>query len=164
MTLTAPRLVGGNPTYSNGHEASVLCAEVGPFWPASDYDAAIADVDDALVTAIRPIAYDVDVGQCDFWDVAPRPDIARQPVISDIPTLVLHGEYDLAVPPSNSALAAENLTNAQRVVFPGYGHVVLGQNADPESASCELGILEAFVDAPTEPVDTACVDALTDPF
>ncbi|HJK97732.1 MAG TPA: alpha/beta fold hydrolase [Polyangiaceae bacterium LLY-WYZ-14_1] len=165
LTLTIPRLLGGSGVVSTGHEASVLCAEVSPFWTRGDWEAETASVEPALVAALGPISYDVDVGQCDFWEVAPRPaEEATEPVSSDVPALLLHGEYDSSVPPSNSELALDTLSNAQRVLFPGYGHVVIGQNPDPAGESCEQQLLAAFLEDPGAPLDTTCVESLSDPF
>jgi len=164
LQLTAPAFIQDDAFFNQGHEASVLCAEVAPFWPRADWEEDVAGVEPVLVDAVGPIAYDVDVGQCEFWDVDAQPARVIEPVTSDVPALLLHGEYDPAVPPANSEAALANLSNAQRFLFPGFGHVVIGQNVDPDEESCEQGLLRAFLDDPTATLDGTCVDEYEDPF
>jgi pimeloyl-ACP methyl ester carboxylesterase len=95
--------------------------------------------------------YDV----CDFWDSGTAEPIEREPVRSDVPTLVLAGEFDPITPPAWAHRAAATLSVAGVVEFPGVGHAVITQG------ECAEGLISAFVDRPTDPADAACAAELT---
>ena len=76
-------------------------------------------------------------------------------VRSDVPALMLVGQIDLVTPKYVSDDFAEDLDNADTVVFPLTGHfTLLGQ------FECATGIVLDFVADPTAPIDRSCVDAL----
>jgi pimeloyl-ACP methyl ester carboxylesterase len=90
--------------------------------------------------------YDV----CDFWDSGTAEPTEREPVHSDVPTLVLAGEFDPITPPAWAHRAAETLSAAEVVEFPGVGHAVLTQG------ECAEGVISAFVDRPSDPAESVC--------
>ena len=51
-----------------------------------------------------------------------------QPVVSDIPTLVVAGEYDPITPAKWAESAASHLANSFYFLFPGGGHGVIDLN------------------------------------
>ena len=67
----------------------------------------------------------------------------NEPVASDIPTLVLAGEYDPITPPAWGELASNGLENSFFLEFPGLGHGVSLEGG------CPLGIILAFLDEPS---------------
>lgn len=87
---------------------------------------------------------------CAAWDVQPSPPVENEPVRSDIPTLVLAGEYDPITPPSHGMAVAANLSNATFVEFPAVGHGLLLEG------DCATSIILAFLDGEDAP-DTSCV-------
>lgn len=94
---------------------------------------------------------------CEMWASGEADAVENEPVTSDIPTLVLAGQYDPITPPKWGEQIANHLTNAQFVTFPGLGH---GVNADDP---CALAISMAFFDAPESAVNSACVADMTSP-
>ncbi len=48
------------------------------------------------------------------------------PVVSDIPTLILAGEFDQNTPAYWGKLAGETLSNSHYLEFPGCGHGIIG--------------------------------------
>lgn len=91
---------------------------------------------------------------CSAWvDGKPAP-IENEAVVSDIPTLILSGEFDPITPPAWGQLVAETLTNSQCLEFPGYGHGVFGTNA------CDNQIVIDFLNDPNAPVDANCINSL----
>ena len=88
---------------------------------------------------------------CQFWGARKADPIENQPVSSDIPTLVLAGEYDPITPPLWGQLAAENLSSSFSFEFPGVGHGV------STSGACPLQITRAFLDNPTVKPDASCI-------
>ncbi|MEM6581807.1 MAG: alpha/beta hydrolase, partial [Pseudomonadota bacterium] len=157
VQAVAPDLLTAFESISWGHFASVDCAENNPFWSEAQRMQSNANVNPLISAALDPVSHGVDVGQCEFWDVQERPSIAGEAVLSDIPALILHGDYDVAIPLSYSEKAAENLSNSQLVVFPGFGHVVLGQDFNVDGTSCGQRILAQFLDDPMATVDTSCL-------
>jgi hypothetical protein len=88
---------------------------------------------------------------CDAWHPYRADSTALQPVRSDVPALVLAGEFDPITPPSHARLAAETLTNHTLLEVPSRGHAVVPTTA------CTRGIMEDFMDDPTAPLHTRCV-------
>ena len=96
---------------------------------------------------------------CQSWGAVQPDPKENQPVRSDIPTLVLAGEYDPITPPSWGRLAAKNLPRGFFFEFPGVGH-----GASVSGEPCPLGIALAFLNAPTASPDASCIDGMTGPY
>ncbi len=143
---------------SYGMHLSVQCNEEIPFTDPADLEAAMAAIP-ALeeyfqeASTVGPPAFDL----CALWDVTAAQAVENQPVTSDIPTLVMAGEYDPITPPRWGERAVESLPNATFVEFPGVGH------AAALSADCPAEVAIAFLDDPTAPVDTSCIATMTPP-
>lgn len=88
---------------------------------------------------------------CEGWGMRYPPSIENAPVVSDIPTLILAGEYDPITPPAWGRLAAETLSRSYVYEFPNTGHAVIGRGACPQQ------IIRSFLDGPAQPPDTSCV-------
>ena len=94
---------------------------------------------------------------CQSWGAKEADPIENQPVVSDIPTLVLAGEYDPITPPAWGQLADENLSNSFYFEFTGLGHGVGTEN------ECPLSISLAFLDFPTIEPDGSCIAGMDGP-
>ena len=90
---------------------------------------------------------------CDIWDVGAADATVHEPVSSDIPMLLLVGQYDSYGVPSLVAEAARSLPGAQTVEFQGSGTNVL-------ALDCALSIRNAWLDAPAAAPDSGCADDL----
>jgi len=88
---------------------------------------------------------------CITWGLDPAPHLATEPIVSDIPTLVLAGRYDPITPPEWSHTAIVNLTDSTFVEFPASGHSVLTDNP------CALQITSAFLNDPDKKPDLSCI-------
>jgi pimeloyl-ACP methyl ester carboxylesterase len=137
----------------NGVALSVMCSEETPFarphiTGAADPEAAHAD---------SRLDGDLGFDICDLWlgDVVPDP-VENEPVVSDIPTLILTGEYDPSTPPRWGRLAAETLSRSLVYEFPGVGHIALLGGA------CPKRIMADFLDDPLTPPDSDCIDDMRD--
>ena len=75
-------------------------------------------------------------------------------VKSDIPTLILTGEFDLQTHRSNGPLVAESLKNSQLVEIPHVTHVQSFRH------DCTRTIMRDFHNAPMKKVETACLAAI----
>ena len=79
---------------------------------------------------------------CQAWRVPPAPAAERQPVTSEVPTLLLSGGYDWLTPPAWGREAARSLPSSRHVVFRAQGHGVVVQ--DP----CAGRLRDSFIDDP----------------
>jgi pimeloyl-ACP methyl ester carboxylesterase len=97
------------------------------------------------------------VDLCAAWGARePGPD-EYAPVTSDIPTLILAGEYDQNTPARFGRLAGETLSRGYYVEQPGGGHGVIG------SGACAARIIRAFYDDPWTRPDDACMRVMPGP-
>ncbi|MEM9774548.1 MAG: alpha/beta hydrolase [Chloroflexota bacterium] len=90
---------------------------------------------------------------CDVWSVGAADSFVNAAVVSDIPTLVLVGEFDTATPPVWGELTVETLSNGILVEIPGGGHSLVSSNG------CAIGLMDAFFAQPNN-LDTSCVDSI----
>ncbi len=145
-TLLTNNLANG-AFFSWGMHLSVECYEEVPFADPAAVDAAAAAADPRLgdyfegATNVGPAVFDL----CELWQAGTPPPLENEPVVSDIPTLVMAGEYDPITPPEWGENAAEYLTNAAFVEFPAVGH------AASVSGDCPLAVATAFIDDPDGP-------------
>ncbi|HUT19579.1 MAG TPA: alpha/beta hydrolase, partial [Anaerolineae bacterium] len=137
---------------ADGMYNSVVCSELADF--------SVADMasSEGLYPQVSEVVEDlIDEAMlqpCQLWGVDHLGDALDQSLVSDIPTLLLSGEYDPTVPPQLAEVAAEGLTNAHLYTFPATSHGILG------SSECAHAILLAFLDDPTQEPDASCLDAM----
>ena len=141
---------------SEGMNNSVDCQEEVAF---NDEAKAIANV-----PADPPLLHDNSVNaiqstfaDCQTWGVIAADEIESQPVVSDIPTLVVAGEFDPITPAKWAESAASHLSSSTFFVFPGGGHGVIDLN------ECTQGIMLAFLEDPTTQPDGSCVADIAEP-
>ncbi|MFQ6102580.1 MAG: alpha/beta hydrolase [Anaerolineae bacterium] len=138
---------------SRGMQLSVLCTEDLIGRTPEDLLNVMAAVPRQLRGQADPedvIEYDV-FGLCENWPVVEADPWVKEPLVSDIPTLVLAGEFDQVTPPEYGQLVASYLSNSYFFEFPGVGH---GLNIYSE---CARSITAAFLDDPTRAPDAACI-------
>ncbi len=87
---------------------------------------------------------------CPVWRVPPAPAAERQPVESDIPTLLMSGGYDWLTPPDWGRAAKKHLSLARHVIFRAQGHGVTAQ--DP----CAARLRDEFFEAPDPRYPLSC--------
>jgi len=91
---------------------------------------------------------------CALW---PRAEIERdytKPVKSDVPVLILTGQWDPVTPPSNGDRIAKTLSNSLHVVVPSGAHGLGGL----EGMDCIDNLIVKFIESGTvKGLDTACV-------
>jgi hypothetical protein len=90
---------------------------------------------------------------CEVWDVEAADEETFEPVDTEVPLLVVTGQFDQITPLSYGETVADAADTAWYVEVPGVGHAPL-----PAAGECGLGVLEAFVDQPTDEPDAGCVD------
>ncbi len=98
------------------------------------------------------------IGICDAFQTGTAPAIEDEPVVSDLPTLVVSGEYDPVTPPAFAEQVDSSLTNSTYVAFPAAGHGPTGTVACPRQVAVD------FFNDPAAELDTSCVDEMNVDF
>ena len=88
---------------------------------------------------------------CDRWSDRPTDPIESEAVASDIPTLLLSGQFDPTTPPRWADLAAETLSNSYTFVIPMAGH---GVGIDTQ---CGQKLIGSFLERPDQRPDSSCL-------
>ncbi|MBX3080973.1 MAG: alpha/beta hydrolase [Anaerolineae bacterium] len=143
-------------TDSEGMFNSVECAEEIPFNSLDKAKAAAAQIDASLQAWVLA-DLDITYATCAIWQVQSAPAIESQPVNSDVPTLVLAGEYDPITPPAWGQRAAANLSHSYFFTFPGMGHGVTFDDVCPQQISL------SFLENPATQPDASCIKSMSPP-
>lgn len=88
---------------------------------------------------------------CELWLAEARPASVNDPVESDVPALLLSGNFDPITPPHYADMAAETLTNSYNFALPHVGHGVL------RSDRCAVDIAVDFINEPFSEPDSSCI-------
>ncbi|MEL6383251.1 MAG: alpha/beta fold hydrolase [Cyanobacteria bacterium J06626_18] len=91
---------------------------------------------------------------CDRLQLETLPASVDSPVVSDIPTLVLSGQFDPATPPSLLSQILPTLGNAYSYTFPDGAHGQLWP-----FGNCSAQIFDRFIQNPLTAPDGTCVEA-----
>jgi pimeloyl-ACP methyl ester carboxylesterase len=137
---------------TRGMTFSVLCTEDLIGRTPEDLLNVRAALPRQLVGSVDPefvIDYGI-FGICENWPVEEADPAVKEPLVSDIPTLILEGEFDPVTPSEYGQLVADNLSNSYFFEFPGVGHDVLADE-------CARSISGAFIEDPTEAPRAACL-------
>ena len=137
-------------TISDGMALSVTCREEYPFEQGAPIAAAIK----AHPRFAHLTLTDSTLAACPIWGVGRSPAIESQPVTSDVPALLLSGDYDVVTPPYWAEAAVRHLSHGHLVKFPGIGHGVIA------SDTCADAVVAAFLKAPREEPKPACLARL----
>jgi pimeloyl-ACP methyl ester carboxylesterase len=92
------------------------------------------------------------------WGAGKADPLENEPVTSDIPTLILTGEYDPVTPPAWGQMVAGDLTNDYYFEFPGVGHGVTLSGEE-----CPLDIALAFLNNPAAEPASLCIADMDGP-
>jgi pimeloyl-ACP methyl ester carboxylesterase len=146
-----------NLVFDSALAQSVLCDDQVPLMTPDIITHATAGVRPELVHAFEAGFTDIVVMACAGWTgIQPTP--ARQPVTSDIPTLILHGQYDSAIPRAYGHQIAATLSHSTVVDFRGYGHGAIFAFATAAGPPlCAMRVVADFVANPERTPDVSCV-------
>lgn len=153
--VLVPMVESGLPSFSGlsrGMLHSVECYEEAPFNPPEAIQA--ASQSRPILLDYLPIHFNLAI--CEIWPSGQAGPLETEPVHSDIPTLLLAGEYDPYTPPSWAERAAATLSNSYVYVFPGIGH------GPVVHSKCARNIMLEFIDDPTIEPDAACLAEIDD--
>jgi pimeloyl-ACP methyl ester carboxylesterase len=135
-------------TMSEGMYNSVICSEEAGF------DADAIDVDGVRSYFADGVGEELQgvLDSCARWDVVTLPEMANAPVESEIPTLLLSGQYDPITPPQFAETAHETLSNSYNYVLPNGGHGVAFL-----VDACMDEIVDDFLRDPTSEPSSFCL-------
>ncbi|GEM_PF-405858 len=90
-------------------------------------------------------------GICENWPVEEADPWVKEPLVSDVPALVLTGEFDPVTPPEYGQLVASYLSDSYFFELPGMGHDIL------VASECARSIIGDFIADPTQAPDASCI-------
>ena len=138
-------LISMTETLALGMHNAVMCTEDVPFYLDASIDRAALNASfmgHVQLEALEAI--------CSVWPAGPIDDDFKQPLSTEIPTLLLSGSADPITPPRFADMAARNLRKAWLLTGEHQGH---GQIA----VGCMPRIIERFIDgAQLGEGDAAC--------
>jgi len=138
-------MTGLNEMLARGMELSVLCAEDYPFIDGS------ADYTNTLMGNLMLEIIEL---QCNVWPADGVPEDFHQPVVSNLPVLLMSGERDPVTPPHYAALAAESFSDHLNLVARGRSHSVMRH-------VCLRDITTEFINSGSiDDLDTSCVEKI----
>ncbi|HEV8122662.1 MAG TPA: alpha/beta hydrolase [Gemmatimonadales bacterium] len=150
-TLRAARMMVGDGVQEAAFDAQVLNNLVYCYDEYSPSYQAAADSINALVKP--PFQGKGDRSDCVIWVDRFADSSEREPIHSDIPTLILAGHFDDRTPPEHARRIASTLGRAYVYELPNEAH-----GARP--AGCHLSILTQFLKDPFHEPDASCIAAI----
>ncbi len=118
-----------------GLHNSIMCSEEVPFFPqqTSTPQSEISSyLGGHFIDSMRSI--------CSVWPVDEPPEDLKAPFVSDIPTLLISGEFDPITPPSYAVHTQQFFSNSQHFMLRGQAH-------STSSVGCMPYLIEKFVSA-----------------
>jgi pimeloyl-ACP methyl ester carboxylesterase len=138
-----------------GMRLSVWCAEEYPFNNQGVIKKETSRYPE--VAGLSPAVFDSTI--CNIWGVAKVPDIENQAVKSDIPVLLINGEYDNETPPGWADKMRKNLNNSYHLVFKGWKHTPTTNWGN----QCAMKAANDFFNNPNQAPMPACFKKITTP-
>lgn len=128
---------------SHWMELSVICSEDYPLMRPRPQDAD---------TIIGEVFYKMLITQCEIWPRGEVPADFHQPFSSDVPALLLSGEFDPVTPPRYAEQAVKQFSQHLNLVVKGQGHSV-------SFSQCTYEIVTDFItNAGFDELDTSCLE------
>jgi pimeloyl-ACP methyl ester carboxylesterase len=137
------RNMGGS--MARGMQWSVICAE-----DADRYREGTADG-----TLLGPDVARMFFAACATWPHGGRPEDFTAPLKSDLPVLLLSGEFDPVTPPRFAEQVLQTLPNGRHLVLRGQAHGTM-------SLGCMPRLLGQFLESTdARALDASCLDSMT---
>ena len=141
-----PLLAVAPSRFNWGLRLSIWCAEEMPF----EKPARIAAQSAAAFGLAGIDASTASAEMCAAWKVTAASPQANLPVTSDVPTLILAGEFDPVTPPAWGRRLLRTMANARFVQLPGQAHGAMFNR-------CGGQLTLAFLRDPRAPLDLDCI-------
>lgn len=159
---TGPVTNDTNDFVAQGKTMSYQCHDLVGFLTPRDLRRAARDIP-PLAPRFLASDFNLPLGPagCRIWDVGSADPVQHEPVSSEIPTLVLAGEYDIGEPPLIARQIPWTLPNSFYYEFPAGAHLQLADyNFD---SPCARSIATQFLRAPGAEPDSTCIASVA-PF
>lgn len=140
------------PGNGKGMRLSVWCAEEFPFVSQEKVKSEMHKYPE--VRGLSPAVFKEEV--CKIWGVKKVTDIENQPVKSDIPVLLISGEYDNETPPEAAKAMQKNLPNSFHLVFKAWKHGPTTNWSNP----CAMTAANMFFNNPQSLPQPECLNAI----
>jgi len=132
---------------------SVICLEDGPYLNEDLFTEVRGSVSEVAAEYVPessiPDSYLIDY--CTNWVQGGSAPEVYSPVVSDIPTLLLSGEFDPVTPFDFAEAVAENLSTSYSYLFPAFGH------GSSIAGGCPTDISVEFINNPMSEPDASCI-------
>ena len=141
--------------FGRGMRLSVWCAEENPF---NNQEKIIDETNKyPTVKGLSPAVFKNEV--CKIWGVKKVLDLENLAVSSDIPVLLISGEYDELTPVKWAEAMTKNLTNSYHLVFKGWKHGPTTNWSNP----CGMQAVNNFFNNPTKKPEPDCFEKIKRP-
>lgn len=137
-----------------GMRLSVWCAEEYPF---NDQETIKKEKERPEVAGLSPSVFEAEV--CEIWGVKKAEAIENEPVKSDVPILIINGEYDAETPPKWGQAMSQNFSNSYYLLFKAWQHTPTTNWSNP----CAMEAANAFFNNPTTTPNLDCFVELKTP-
>ena len=138
-----------------GMRLSVWCGEEHPF--NSQERIAIETNKHAAVKGLSPAVFEGEI--CDIWTVRKANELENMAVKSDIPVLLISGEYDEFTPVKWAESMTRNLSNSYHLIFKAWKHGPTTNWSKP----CAMQAANDFFNNPTVKPSPACLEQIKKP-
>jgi len=136
-----------NKDFSQAVYLSVECHDSDPSLTREQFLANVAQFPRVKKFVENQWDYDL----CQVWQVGHAARNFQKPVVSQIPTLFLAGEYDPVTPPIWAQRAAHHFSQGFFVKLPSVGHGAV------ESDFCAVAVVRDFLRNPTQKPSNECL-------
>jgi pimeloyl-ACP methyl ester carboxylesterase len=142
---------GASDNMSVGMQLSVLCSEDAARVTQTDVDQAQAG------TIFGSHLLGNQLKACAMWPKGVVDASYYEPVVSDVPALVLSGDLDPVTPPTWGEAVVQTLSHGRHITVPATGHGVI-------ATACGQQLIQDFIEtASSESLDATCVKSVKRP-
>lgn len=138
-----------------GMRLSVWCAEEFPFTNQDVVKNQSTKHPELIGLSSAVFSSDV----CNTWNVKKVDELENKPVKSNIPILLISGEYDEFTPPYFAEMLSNNFVKSYHLVFKGWKHGPTTNWSNP----CAMNCANVFFNNPDEEPDIECYKKIKKP-
>lgn len=106
---------------------------------------------------ISPAVFEKEI--CKIWGVKKVSKIENMPIKSNIPVLLINGEYDNETPAKWAKSMSKNLTNSYHFIFKGWKHTPTTN----WSNQCAMQLANDFFNNPKIKPESSCFESISEP-
>jgi pimeloyl-ACP methyl ester carboxylesterase len=155
MSSFVDTVVTSRPSITAGLFLALGCNDRAPFSvvEGGNMDETASGLAEFFAAQGDDHATEVAIDFCASWGLAASGSIVSEPAQSDVPVLILNGQFDPVTPPRLGEMAAQTLPNSTVLTILGAGHV-----PSLTGSACARELAAAFIADPRSRLDTSCVD------